>query len=98
MIKGRILVVCKDNQPPLGRVCGKEEQRKKRKKIYMIIQLSLLSLTHLLLSKLYGLVLFLLLEVEFCLCGYFLWGLLKEDYFLAFGEVTQSQKNTHGGY
>jgi hypothetical protein len=28
--------------------------------------------------------LFLLLEVELCLCGYLLFGLLKEDYFLDF--------------
>jgi hypothetical protein len=31
--------------------------------------------------------LFLLLEVELCLCGYLLFGLLKEDYFVAFSRV-----------
>ena len=31
--------------------------------------------------------LFLLLEVELCLCGYLLLSLLKEDYFLAFSRV-----------
>jgi hypothetical protein len=30
MVKGRILVVCKDKQPPLGRICGKGKQTNKQ--------------------------------------------------------------------